>query len=139
MLQPDLSRRLDKVIPEDLPDVGIYILNKMTAQHLRDMVKHAHGILESKEIVEKEALLGVFEQEAQAKGFSLDELFGKRSKTVKGQAKYRNPESGETWSGRGRAPQWINAAKKEGRKLEDFVIQTDKSSVSGTAMVTAGE
>ena len=27
--------------------------------------------------------------------------------------KYRNPETGETWSGRGKAPRWIDPANKE--------------------------
>ncbi|EYC50983.1 H-NS histone [Hylemonella gracilis str. Niagara R] len=28
-------------------------------------------------------------------------------------AKYRNPETGETWSGRGRAPAWLEGANKD--------------------------
>lgn len=32
-------------------------------------------------------------------------------------AKYRDPVSGQTWSGRGRAPKWLN-----GRNKEDFSI-----------------
>ncbi len=51
-------------------------------------------------------------------GLTSDELFGKR-KTA-GQpaaAKYRNPESGETWSGRGRTPRWL-----DGKNREDFAI-----------------
>lgn len=27
--------------------------------------------------------------------------------------KYRNPETGETWSGRGRAPAWLEGANRE--------------------------
>jgi DNA-binding protein H-NS len=37
-------------------------------------------------------------------------------KTV--QVKYRDPESGASWTGRGRAPRWLN-----GRKKEDFLIK----------------
>lgn len=33
-------------------------------------------------------------------------------------AKYRDPVSGATWTGRGRAPLWLN-----GRSKEDFVIK----------------
>ena len=36
--------------------------------------------------------------------------------------KYRGP-NGETWSGgRGRKPQWVTQALKEGKKIEDFAI-----------------
>ncbi len=37
-------------------------------------------------------------------------------------AKYRNPETGETWSGRGLKPKWLAAALKKGSKLQDFAV-----------------
>lgn len=40
-----------------------------------------------------------------------------RKKTVRSRtapiAKYRNPATGETWSGRGKSPKWINQKNKE--------------------------
>ena len=36
--------------------------------------------------------------------------------------KYRHPETGETWSGRGLQPKWLKAALAEGRKLGDFAV-----------------
>jgi DNA-binding protein H-NS len=36
-------------------------------------------------------------------------------------AKYRSAH-GETWSGRGLRPRWLTAALKEGKKLDDFLI-----------------
>src|SRR5262245_58838846 len=42
--------------------------------------------------------------------------------------KYRSP-SGETWAGRGAKPNWLVAAIKDGRKLDDFLI--DKSAQKG--------
>jgi DNA-binding protein H-NS len=36
--------------------------------------------------------------------------------------KYRNPQTSETWSGRGKLPRWLVAAMKSGRKIEDFRI-----------------
>ena len=36
--------------------------------------------------------------------------------------KYRNPQTSETWSGRGKRPRWLVAAMKSGRKIEDFRI-----------------
>ena len=36
--------------------------------------------------------------------------------------KYRDPESGATWSGRGRAPRWITEAEAAGKKRDDFLI-----------------
>lgn len=37
-------------------------------------------------------------------------------------AKYRNPQTSETWSGRGKRPRWLVAAMKTGRRIEDFRI-----------------
>ena len=36
--------------------------------------------------------------------------------------KYRHPETGETWSGRGLQPNWLKAALAAGRSLSDFAI-----------------
>jgi len=36
--------------------------------------------------------------------------------------KYRNADTGETWTGRGLQPKWIQAAIASGKKLEDFAI-----------------
>lgn len=36
--------------------------------------------------------------------------------------KYRNPSTGETWTGRGLKPKWIQAAIASGKSLEDFAI-----------------
>ncbi|MFM2342325.1 MAG: hypothetical protein RLZZ592_1978 [Pseudomonadota bacterium] len=37
--------------------------------------------------------------------------------------KYRDPETGETWSGRGLKPKWLATAIENGRTLEEFAIQ----------------
>lgn len=37
-------------------------------------------------------------------------------------AKYRNPSTGEAWSGRGMQPRWLRSALQSGGKLEDFAL-----------------
>lgn len=37
--------------------------------------------------------------------------------------KYRDPATGKTWSGRGRAPKWIAAHEDKGGSREDFAIR----------------
>jgi DNA-binding protein H-NS len=41
--------------------------------------------------------------------------------------KYRNPQTSETWSGRGKRPRWLVAAIKSGRKIEEFRISERSS------------
>lgn len=49
-----------------------------------------------------------------------------RSRPAKAAAKYRGP-NGETWSGgRGRKPQWVVQALKEGRDLEEFAVRSGR-------------
>lgn len=59
-------------------------------------------------------------------GFTIAELYGfptrgrGRSKSA---AKYANPENkSETWTGRGRKPNWLVARLKKGAKIEDFAL-----------------
>ena len=44
---------------------------------------------------------------------------GKRSAVA---AKYRDPASGKTWSGRGRRPAWVVALEAEGKSLDSCKI-----------------
>jgi DNA-binding protein H-NS len=62
---------------------------------------------------------------AETHGFSMSELFdGARGrKKPVGIAKYANPENkSDTWTGRGRKPNWVLARLKKGAKLSDFEI-----------------
>lgn len=57
------------------------------------------------------SLIGTFD-------LTVDELFGKQKSIGKAVAvKYRNSETGETWTGRGRAPRWL-----DGKNREDFAV-----------------
>ena len=71
-----------------------------------------------------------------AHDISINELrqaMGKKSKTGRAKkavagkprqsapVKYKDAE-GNTWSGRGRAPRWLVAAEKSGKKREDFAV-----------------
>ena len=66
---------------------------------------------------------------AETHGFSVTELFGGtrgrgagKSKSV-GVAKYANPENrSDTWTGRGRKPNWLVERLKKGADLSDFEI-----------------
>ncbi len=36
--------------------------------------------------------------------------------------KYRHPDTGETWTGRGKPPRWITNAEAEGKTRDEFLI-----------------
>jgi DNA-binding protein H-NS len=63
-----------------------------------------------------------------AEGFGMDEVFG-RATTARGKArgkvkpKYRNPaDPAQTWTGRGKRPNWFRAALSAGKKEKDLLI-----------------
>jgi DNA-binding protein H-NS len=37
-------------------------------------------------------------------------------------AKYRDPTTGQTWTGRGLKPKWLQAALSGGKSLDDFAL-----------------
>lgn len=53
---------------------------------------------------------------------------GRKAKTPKAKkqrrvpAKFRDPQTGATWSGRGLAPKWLAEKEKTGAKREEFLI-----------------
>jgi DNA-binding protein H-NS len=60
-------------------------------------------------------------------GFTVTELFGTGGRvSTKGRtvaAKYANPDDRtQTWTGRGRKPNWVVTKLKNGSKMEDFAI-----------------
>jgi DNA-binding protein H-NS len=46
----------------------------------------------------------------------------KSDSTKKVAAKYRDPASGQTWTGRGLKPKWLQAALSTGKSLADFAL-----------------
>ena len=62
---------------------------------------------------------------ANESGFEIAELFGgnRGRKRTTSSAKYRNPkDASQTWTGRGRKPNWLVEALGQGAKLESFEV-----------------
>ena len=68
---------------------------------------------------------------AQAKGIPTGRKTAGRPAAAKGAVKtarqvapkYRHPESGETWTGRGKPPRWLVAAETAGAERDSFLIK----------------
>lgn len=56
-------------------------------------------------------------------GITADDLrtVSKKAKTAV-KAKYQDPASGKTWSGRGMSPKWLQEAVAAGRSRDEFLI-----------------
>lgn len=97
-------------------------LSGMSRQELRDLQKEIEKQLQRAEREERKMALAAAEAAAREAGFSLNELLSDSPKAAKGKqslpAKYRDPETGKTWSGRGRRPAWVKAAGDDLSKFE---------------------
>lgn len=41
--------------------------------------------------------------------------------------KYKDPQTGSTWTGRGKAPRWITAAEAQGQNRSSFLIKAEQT------------
>jgi DNA-binding protein H-NS len=117
----------------------ISALESLSAIDLGKVIKAAQEQLETKRESGKKELLEEVRAKAEALGISLEELIGRpaqparpesktrfkraarEAKTPKpAEAKYRNAETGETWSGRGRMPRWLKQAEDQGRSRDEY-------------------
>lgn len=94
----------------------------------KELKAQAEALLKQAETARR-AEIAVVVAEIQAKmkeyGITLADLRG-GSKKAKSRsavaAKYRYPATGESWSGRGRAPKWLVAELAKGRTREEFLV-----------------
>ena len=114
----------------------IQLLQGLSVADLDQVIAEAQRQREARRESGKMELVEEFRAKAAEMGLSLEELLrspastgrptAKARQAKKGAsaaspaAKYRNPETGETWSGRGRMPKWLALAEGQGRRREEF-------------------
>lgn len=103
-------------------------LDKLTLKELNELNNAVAKALNSARDRERAELKGKIEAMAASHGFSVGDLFGGvgggRGRGKSGSvAKYANPDDrSQTWTGRGRKPNWLAARLKKGAKIDDFAI-----------------
>ncbi|RQZ05389.1 H-NS histone family protein [Burkholderia sp. Bp9031] len=96
---------------------------------------------EAARVAELEALITDIREKVAEYGITAEQIFGRqrvgKGKKVGGHvaAKYQNPKTGETWSGRGRAPAWIKDVKDRTRFLIGAAAETQSAVGNGVARV----
>src|ERR1044072_4141644 len=95
---------------------GIEKLSYVELVKLQERVEQA---IAEKRAADAQATKEQLRQMAEKAGFDIRELYGKRgSPKGTGAAKYRNPkDTSQTWTGRGRKPNWLVDAVKKGAKI----------------------
>jgi len=105
-------------------------LKGLSVQELDDVIAAAEREKQAKREAARRALLEEVRIKAEALGLSLDSLLQEArrggppppSGRTPVRAKYRHPETGETWSGRGTAPAWLQRVEATGRSREEFAV-----------------
>lgn len=120
----------------------IPLLDGLTVADLDKVIAEAERQREAKRESGRKELVEEFRARAEAMGLSLEELLGSPAQTGRPASetrqsrkgatgapsapplvKYRNPDTDETWSGRGRMPRWLALAVERGRSREEFLAK----------------
>ncbi|MPV59449.1 H-NS histone [Burkholderia sp. HI2761] len=95
--------------------MATYLELKAQAEALAQQAEEAR-------LAELDSIITTMREQIAEYGITAEQLFGRRRAVASGERapvapKYRDPKSGKTWSGRGKAPQWIASAKNRDRFL----------------------
>ena len=101
-------------------------VDKMSLKELVALEGKIKGAINEARARERSVLKSKVAELAVSHGFSIAELFGTNGRAkskATGIAKYANPDDAtDTWTGRGRKPNWLVARLKKGADLADFAI-----------------
>lgn len=98
-------------------------LEKLSREELVQLISDAQKALKTVETRKRAEAKRAAELAVKEFGFSLDEVYSANVKGSKGAPKYANPaDASQTWTGRGRKPNWVIAALDGGKTLDDLAI-----------------
>ena len=107
-------------------------LSKLSFAELKQIATESNAAVKAKREEALRELVATFRKHLEAGGFTLEEALellrpsrrgpvGRKktaaARKTAGQPKYQDPKSGKTWTGHGRAPDWI-----KGKNREKFAI-----------------
>jgi DNA-binding protein H-NS len=107
------------------------LVYNLSAQELEELINVATGRKNEEMVNARASFLDEVKARAATLGMSHADLVGLASRKQAGGtkatgsaavAKYRNPKTGETWSGRGRPARWITELEAKGRKRQEFAV-----------------
>lgn len=92
-----------------------------TYQELRAEIERLQQEAEAMRREEMKSVIAEIRAKMAEYGITLDDLRGSARKSYTVAPKYRN-DQGQTWSGRGKKPRWLQEALAAGASLESFRI-----------------
>jgi DNA-binding protein H-NS len=98
-------------------------VEKMSLKQLIELEGQIQNAIASARERERAEVRQAMVELAEKRGFKLQEIMGGRGKGKISIPKFANPDDpSQTWTGRGRKPNWLLAKVKKGAKMESFSI-----------------
>jgi DNA-binding protein H-NS len=101
-------------------------LEKLSLKDLQELELRVEKAIAEAKAKERVELKAEIEKMVADRGFSINDVFAPKravAKTRSAAAKYANPEDpSQTWTGRGRKPNWLVAKLQDGANIDDFLI-----------------
>ena len=111
-------------VAQEAPDQ----MDSMSVAELNDLIERATAARDGKIGAERQAFIDRIRAEAEGLGLSMQDLVAPpkpEKKTTGGRApapvKYRRGD--DTWTGRGRLPNWLTALEATGQRREEFLVR----------------
>lgn len=106
-----------------MPEIN---LTEFSVPELHQLSKDINKEIERRQVEDRRNVSAQMKQLASSIGMTVEEILGlemaKKAKT-QGQPKYQNPENPQqTWTGRGKRPNWMKEALEKGKTLEELEI-----------------
>jgi DNA-binding protein H-NS len=99
-------------------------LDRLALKDLLDLQSSVEAAIGAARERERAEVKARGEAMVQAAGFSMSELFASRPYRKSSGARFVNPDNrSQTWTGRGRKPNWLLALLANGAKLEELAIR----------------
>jgi DNA-binding protein H-NS len=96
-------------------------LSKMNEKQLEKLKTDIEKELKGRQSQKISEARKAVEDAAKKHGFSLNDLIGAKSRKSPSVAKFRNPaDKSQTWTGRGRQPDWFKTALAAGKTPDDM-------------------
>lgn len=98
-------------------------LSNLPTPELNKLAKNIDEELKQREIEERKDAKARIRELAASIGMTPEEVLGIESakRTTAGEPKFRNPDNpDQTWTGKGKRPNWLNEALAQGRPLEEL-------------------
>ena len=118
---------LERLTGEDKVNLIREICEVLNVEELRQVRSIADELSQGKLEDAKNMVIAEMRTRLNQLGFDFDEVMGTRRgrRRTSLTPKYRNPETKQTWSGRGAIPVWIREHELAGGSREDFLIPAE--------------